>query len=101
MINWTTGSKKILFLRHRIEIKLASLFLQKKKYEKSLEIIDRLLVEIRKIDDKHLLVEIQILESQIYHELENIAKAKSSLTAAKACADAIYCPPMLQAALDF
>jgi 26S proteasome regulatory subunit N6 len=66
-------------------------------YNKSLEMVNDLLKEIRKIDDKHLLVEIQILESRIYHSLENNSKAKSSLTAAKVCSNSIYCPPTLQA----
>ena len=63
LIKWGTDEKKILFLQHRIEIRLATLFLKKQKYPESLEIVERLLVEIRKIDDKPLLVEIQILES--------------------------------------
>lgn len=31
---------------------------------------------MRKADDKHLLVEISLVESKIYHSLENYAKAK-------------------------
>ena len=65
------------------------------KFKLAFDIVKKLLVEIRKIDDKHLLVEILILESRLWHALENTAKAKSSLTAAKASANAIYCPPLL------
>lgn len=56
--------------------------------------------EIRKADDKHLLVEIQLIESKVQHALENLAKAKASLTASRACANSIYCPPLLQAEID-
>ena len=82
-------------MRHRVQINLAALFLEKKKFKLSFEIVEKLLKEIRKIDDKHLLVEILILESKIWHQLENVPKAKSSLTAAKASANAIYCSPLL------
>jgi len=47
-----------MFLRNRIEIKLAGLYLNKKAFKKSLEIVERLLKSIKKIEDKHLLVEI-------------------------------------------
>ena len=51
-------------------------FFQKGKYIVALEIIDALLKEVRKADDKHLLVEIQLHESKLYHALQNFAKAK-------------------------
>jgi len=47
-----------------------------------------------------MLVELQLAEAKIYHSLENLSKAKSSLTAARAAANSIYCPPALQAELD-
>ena len=101
MIEWTTGSKKILFLKHRVEIILAGLYLKKCAFKKSFAKVEKLLEEIRKIDDKHLLVEILLLESRIWMALENNAKAKSSLTAAKSSANSIYVPPLLQAQIDF
>jgi 26S proteasome regulatory subunit N6 len=42
-----------------------------------------------------MLLEIYLTESKLYFGLENIAKAKASLTAARACANSIYCPPNL------
>lgn len=48
----------------------------KAKFHDSLAIIDVLLKEVRKADDKHLLVEISLVEAKIYHSLENYAKAK-------------------------
>lgn len=43
--------------------------------------------EVRKSDDKHLLVEVQLAESVIHFKLRNLAKSKAALTASRACAN--------------
>lgn len=52
------------------------------------------------MDDKALLVEVQLIESKTYHALNNFAKARAALTSARTTANGIYCPPKLQADLD-
>eukprot|EP00002_Diphylleia_rotans_P040731 TRINITY_DN972_c0_g5_i1.p1 TRINITY_DN972_c0_g5~~TRINITY_DN972_c0_g5_i1.p1 ORF type:complete len:424 (-),score=121.19 TRINITY_DN972_c0_g5_i1:266-1537(-) len=98
-IEWSKVEKRT-FLRQRIETKLAALYLQNKQFNPALSVITALVREVKRLDDKALLVEIQLLESQIHHALRNLAKSKGSLTAARTCANGIYCPPSLQAQID-
>jgi 26S proteasome regulatory subunit N6 len=58
------------------------------------------LEEARTLDNKHLLVEIQLIESKVCYAIQNFAKSKSALTACKVAANAIYCAPLIQAEID-
>lgn len=53
---------------------LASLLLKQKHPGRALEIIDELLKELRKLDDKQMLTETHLTEARIYHSLQNIPK---------------------------
>lgn len=70
------------------------------QYEDALKLGSSLLYELKKLDDKALLVEVQLLESKVYHSLGNLPKSRAALTSARTTANGIYCPPKLQAALD-
>jgi 26S proteasome regulatory subunit N6 len=98
-IEWAKEEKRT-FLRQRLETKLASLYIQTKDYNLSLALLAQLLKEVKKLDDKPLLVELHLIESQVHHSLRNIAKAKAALTAARTHANAIYCPPPLQGEIE-
>eukprot|EP00842_Homolaphlyctis_polyrhiza_P004950 jgi/Hompol1/5456/HPOL_004451-RA len=98
-IQWAVSEKRI-FLRQSLEIRLCGLYLDNKLYTDSLALISSLLKELKRLDDKNVLVEVQLLESRVFHALKNLAKSRASLTSARTSANAIYCPPLMQAALD-
>mmetsp|Transcript_17513 Transcript_17513/g.29535 ORF Transcript_17513/g.29535 Transcript_17513/m.29535 type:complete len:512 (-) Transcript_17513:111-1646(-) len=99
VVEWCVAEKRT-FLRQRIEGKLASLLLQQQQPSLALELVDKLLVELKKLDDKQMLTEAHLTEARIYHNLQNIPKAKASLTASRSAANAIYVVPLLQAEID-
>lgn len=98
-IDWAKDEKRT-FLRQALEARLIALYHETKQYTEALALGSTLLRELKKLDDKALLVEVQLLESRVYHSLSNLPKARAALTSARTTANSIYCPPKLQAALD-
>ena len=98
-IDWAKNENRT-FLRQALEARLISLYFSTGSYEEALQLGSTLLKELKKLDDKALLVEVQLLESKTYHALSNLPRARAALTSARTTANGIYCPPKLQAALD-
>lgn len=98
-IQWSID-QNLSFLRQSLQFKLASLLFEIELYQDSLGILNNLLREYKKLDDKFSLIGVQLLESRVYHSLRNIPKARSSLTSARTSANSVYCPTILQAELD-
>ncbi|KAJ7259825.1 hypothetical protein C8J57DRAFT_1339244, partial [Mycena rebaudengoi] len=98
-IAWAKAEKRI-FLKHSLEMRLASIHLGLHHYRPALTIIEGLLTELKRLDDKLILTEVHLLESKVYHGVGNITKAKAALTSARTSGASIYTPPPLQAALD-
>ena len=74
--------------------------MHKQSYYDALTLINSLLKELKRLDDKLVLVEVQLLESRVYHALGNVPKGRAALTSARTSAASVYCPPLLQAGLD-
>lgn len=96
---WAKSEKRI-FLKQNLETKLIGLYFENKNYREALPLIDTLLKELKKLDDKMILTEVHLLESKVNHAISNLPKAKAALTSARTAANSIYCPPTLQAQLD-
>ncbi len=99
MIEWCIAESRN-FLRQRIQSRLGSLFLSMGRYTEALSLVTKLLKELKKIDDKQLLVETHLIEVRVYAALRNLRKAKAALTAARTASNAIYIAPLIQADLD-
>ncbi|OEJ88609.1 26S proteasome regulatory subunit RPN6 [Hanseniaspora osmophila] len=91
---------KRIFLKNSLSIKLANLYYDKQQYSLSLNLINTLLRNFKKLDDKSSLVDIHLLESKVYHKLRNMPKAKAALTSARTAANSIYCSSATMAELD-
>ncbi|KAL3790658.1 hypothetical protein HJC23_009758 [Cyclotella cryptica] len=99
IVDWCKLEKRS-FLRQRVEAKLASVLFQQDKYGEALALVDNLLTELKKLDDKQLLVETHLIESKIHHGLRNLPKSKAALTASRTNANSIYVAPALQSQID-
>jgi len=99
IVVWCRREKRT-FLRQRVEAKLAAIMFHQNSFTEALQLIDGLLRELKKIDDKQLLVETHLMECKIHFGLRNVPKAKSALTASRTAANAIYVAPNLQASID-
>ena len=98
-IEWSIQEKRN-FLRHSLQTRLISLYYEKGAYNDAIALINSLLRELKRLDDKKALVDVQLLETQVYHALRNIPKSKASLTSARTSANSIYTDPLTQANLD-
>jgi len=98
-IQWAKEEKRT-FLRQALEARLTALHFETSNYQAALKQGGTLLKELKKLDDKQLLIEVQLTESRTYHALGNLQKSKAALTSARTTANSMHCPPKMQAALD-
>ncbi len=99
IINWAIKEKRT-FLKHRIQTKLASVYLETRRYTDALKAIEEVLYEVRKLEDMLLLVDIHLVETKIYISLENVPKAKAALITVKTAATTVNLQPTVQAEID-
>lgn len=99
VVQWARQSARI-FLAQSLETRLVGLNIESGNYKEALNLINNLLRELKRLDDKMILTEVHLLESRVHHALSNLTRAKAAQTSARTAANAIYCPPLLQAGLD-
>lgn len=66
----------------------------------ALQLIQTVLKELRRLDDRTLLLEAHLLESQIHYACRNVSRARAALVCARTTASSIYCSPLFQAQID-
>lgn len=72
-IEWSKQEKRT-FLRQSLEARLIALYFDTGLFSEALSLGSQLLKELKRMDDKNLLVEVQLLESKTYHALSNLSK---------------------------
>jgi len=98
-IQWATTQNHV-FLRQALQARLIRLFNDLERYPKALEAAGELVRELKKVDDKDLLLEVQLEESKACYFLSSLSKARASLTSARTIANSMYVSPSMQAGLD-
>lgn len=74
---WAKQEKRI-FLKQALETRLVGLYIDSQAYRDALALINSLLKELKKLDDKMILTEVHLLESKVHHALSNMPKSKVS-----------------------
>jgi 26S proteasome regulatory subunit N6 len=55
---------------NRIQAKLAAMYFETRDFTRAMALTEELLREVKKLDDKPLLVEIHLVESRTHHQVE-------------------------------
>lgn len=65
-----------MYLLPSLSVLILISYLENRDYSNTLKLIATLLKELKRLDDKMVLVEVQLLESRAYHALRNMAKSR-------------------------
>ncbi|PPQ82571.1 hypothetical protein CVT25_007189 [Psilocybe cyanescens] len=65
--------EKLIFLKHSLR---RGLQFESRQYQPTLALVDTLLTELQRLDNKMILTKVHLLKSRVYHGLGNMPKAK-------------------------
>ncbi|KAK6039012.1 PCI domain protein [Cooperia oncophora] len=88
-IDWATANSR-LFLRRTLEARLIRLYNDIGRYVDAQKIAGPLVAELKKIEDRELIMEVTLEESKSAFALKNFGKAKTSLVLARTNANGAY-----------
>ena len=89
-----------MYLRLQLQARLVRLYNDLERYTAASTLAQEVIYELKRLDDKDLIIEVHLEHSKAFYALSSHSKAKTSLVAARTIANAIYVSPKLQAALD-
>lgn len=98
-VKWATEQNRV-FLRQTLQARLVRLYNDIDRCQDALKLATELIRELKKLDDKDVIVEVQLEESKACYMLNNLSKARAALVSARTTANSIYIQPRQQAALD-
>ncbi|KAL6730662.1 PCI domain protein [Ancylostoma duodenale] len=98
-IDWATENSR-LFLRRTLQARLIRLYNDIGQYVEAQKIAGPLVAELKKMEDRELIMEVTLEESKSAFALKNFSKAKTSLVLARSNANGAYVSTQMQAGLD-
>lgn len=87
-------------MKNRIETRLAEVYFINEHYAQSLELCNKIIFDLKRYEDNLGLIQLQLLQSQIYFKTKGYSKAKAALTGVKTLVTKVYIEPKLQANID-
>lgn len=98
-VEWAREEHR-LFLRQALEVKLIRVYYEAGHHHEALKLSSNLRSELKRLDDKQLLIDVCLWEAKIYQTVGNIPKARAALTSARTTASSVYVPATVQGQLD-
>ena len=99
ILDWTIKENKT-FLKTKLIIRIAEIYFLKNESRKAKDMIDPVIAEAQKVEDKALLIESQLLDAKILVSWKDWGKAKAALSSCRAAGSKIYVAPALQAEIE-
>jgi 26S proteasome regulatory subunit N6 len=98
-IQWAKDQNRV-YLRQILQARLIRLYNDLGRYTSATHLANELIHELKRLDDKDLIIEAQLENSKACYALSSHSKARAALVSARTTANSMYIPPKMQAALD-